>query len=304
LLGLQPYRDVAPPDAVARARVSAERAVALDDGLAEAHGTLAWLRHFYDWDWPGAEKEYRRALELNPGYATGHMRYAVYLADVGRGAHPDRVTSSRRPVLGDRDRAPGWRPVAPVRGGRRRTAVARDRSGQPSSGLILCWTFWRAQPRKALAVFGLRRPRRNGADPVDDRDCPQPGRRPRARRRGEAALLSAGVGRRSPPAPCRHRRRQQPSRRSKAIADRLEIVTGLKVDPLFDSLRADPGSTACRPGSVYPDLVGATLLPRHTLESLTPLSPVTKIQPTGLADSHKRRASSGAFPGTEPMGST
>jgi len=59
-------------------------AVKMDDGLAEAHASLAYIRFAYDWDWPGAETEFRRALELNPGYATAHHWYALYLLTQGR----------------------------------------------------------------------------------------------------------------------------------------------------------------------------------------------------------------------------
>jgi tetratricopeptide (TPR) repeat protein len=44
----------------------------LDPSLAEAHNSLGGIREFYDWDWPAAEKEYRRAIELNPNFAAGH----------------------------------------------------------------------------------------------------------------------------------------------------------------------------------------------------------------------------------------
>jgi tetratricopeptide (TPR) repeat protein len=67
-----------------QAREYALKALALDDTLAEAHTTLAGVKMNYDRDWPGAEREHQRALQLNPGYATGHQRYAYYLMCVGR----------------------------------------------------------------------------------------------------------------------------------------------------------------------------------------------------------------------------
>ncbi len=67
-----------------QAREYALKALALDDSLAEAHTTLAMVRILYDRDWPGAEREHQRALQLNPGFATGHQRYAYYLMCVGR----------------------------------------------------------------------------------------------------------------------------------------------------------------------------------------------------------------------------
>jgi TolB-like protein/DNA-binding winged helix-turn-helix (wHTH) protein/Flp pilus assembly protein TadD len=62
------------------ARSAALKAVQLDDSLAEAHTSLALIAQNYDWDWKTAEKEYRRAIELNPNYATAHHWLAECLA--------------------------------------------------------------------------------------------------------------------------------------------------------------------------------------------------------------------------------
>ena len=56
----------------------------LDDTLAEAHTSLAFIKVWYDWDWPGAEAEYKRAIELNPNYSTAHHWYGEYLVLMGR----------------------------------------------------------------------------------------------------------------------------------------------------------------------------------------------------------------------------
>jgi adenylate cyclase len=56
----------------------------LDERSAEAHASLALIAQNYDWDWPTAEKEFRRAIELDPNYATGHHWYAEHLAFQGR----------------------------------------------------------------------------------------------------------------------------------------------------------------------------------------------------------------------------
>jgi TolB-like protein/Tfp pilus assembly protein PilF len=78
-MGLAPAADVMP-----KAKEAARRAIAIDDGLAEAHASLAGIFKNYDWDWAGAEREYAKALELNPKYANGHRMYASFLAAVGR----------------------------------------------------------------------------------------------------------------------------------------------------------------------------------------------------------------------------
>jgi TolB-like protein/DNA-binding winged helix-turn-helix (wHTH) protein/Tfp pilus assembly protein PilF len=69
---------------IRKARVAAARALQLDERLPEVHTALALIAQNYDWDWPTAEKEYRRAIELNPNYATGHHWYAECLALQGR----------------------------------------------------------------------------------------------------------------------------------------------------------------------------------------------------------------------------
>jgi TolB-like protein/DNA-binding winged helix-turn-helix (wHTH) protein/Tfp pilus assembly protein PilF len=77
--------DVLPPEAaMPEARAAAQSAIKLDDGLAEAHVSLAVIAQNYDWDWNTAEKEYRRAIELDPNYATAHHWYAEELALTGK----------------------------------------------------------------------------------------------------------------------------------------------------------------------------------------------------------------------------
>jgi tetratricopeptide (TPR) repeat protein len=74
------------PDAEAfpKAREAARMALRLDDDLAEAHASLGWIKAFVDWDWPGSGEELRRAIDLQPNYATAHHWYSHYLAEVGR----------------------------------------------------------------------------------------------------------------------------------------------------------------------------------------------------------------------------
>lgn len=75
-----------PNEAMPKARAAAEKAIALDDSLAEAHTSLGYVKALYDFDWPGAEREFRRAIQLNPGLADAHFGYGiVYLSPQGRG---------------------------------------------------------------------------------------------------------------------------------------------------------------------------------------------------------------------------
>lgn len=67
-----------------RAKTAALKALQIDDTLSEAHGSLGICRLFYDWDWVAAEKQFLRALELNPGYALVHHEHALYLIVMAR----------------------------------------------------------------------------------------------------------------------------------------------------------------------------------------------------------------------------
>jgi len=78
------YGVALPKDVMPKARAAAQRAIALDDKLAQAHASLAVIAQNYDWDWQTSEKEFRRAIALDPNYATGHHWYAEHLALLGR----------------------------------------------------------------------------------------------------------------------------------------------------------------------------------------------------------------------------
>lgn len=83
-----------------KAREAAEKALELDEGLPEAHNSLAAVRHLYYWDWPGSEQEFRRALELDRNCAVAHHWYAVLLSLLQR--HEEAIAQ----VLAARDLDP------------------------------------------------------------------------------------------------------------------------------------------------------------------------------------------------------
>jgi TolB-like protein/DNA-binding winged helix-turn-helix (wHTH) protein len=78
------YGAVDPNVAYPKARRIAQRALELDPDLDEAHEVLATVLQNYDWDWPGAEKEYRRSIQLNPNYGMAHYHYSYHLVLSGR----------------------------------------------------------------------------------------------------------------------------------------------------------------------------------------------------------------------------
>lgn len=88
------YAYVPPREAFPAAKDAATNALKLDPGLAEAHTTLAFITLYYDWDWAGAEREFQRAIQLNPNYANAHHWYAEYLSLTGR--HERAIQESER----------------------------------------------------------------------------------------------------------------------------------------------------------------------------------------------------------------
>jgi len=74
----------APPDAWQQARAAAERALKLDENLAEGYANIADVKTYYERDWKGAEQNFRRAMELNPNLAVNHYHYAWFLVLMGR----------------------------------------------------------------------------------------------------------------------------------------------------------------------------------------------------------------------------
>jgi TolB-like protein/DNA-binding winged helix-turn-helix (wHTH) protein/Flp pilus assembly protein TadD len=80
-------------EAYPKAKHAAEQALALDPALAEAHNSSAYVKMYLNWDFAGAEQGFRRAIELNPGYATAHQWYSELLAFQGR--HAEAIAEIR-----------------------------------------------------------------------------------------------------------------------------------------------------------------------------------------------------------------
>jgi TolB-like protein/DNA-binding winged helix-turn-helix (wHTH) protein/Flp pilus assembly protein TadD len=84
LLGDWQYEAMTPKEALPKAKAAAIKALELNNTLGEAHNSLAFCMDAFDWDFASAEKEFRRAIELNPSYATAHHWYAWHLSLLGR----------------------------------------------------------------------------------------------------------------------------------------------------------------------------------------------------------------------------
>jgi TolB-like protein/Tfp pilus assembly protein PilF len=84
LLGSVPNDTLPPQQAMKEAKAAAAKALQIDDSLAEGHAVLGLILQSYDWDWPGAEREYKRALEINPACAPARHWYSLLLKALGR----------------------------------------------------------------------------------------------------------------------------------------------------------------------------------------------------------------------------
>jgi len=87
---------MSPGDAWPRAKTAAMVAVGIEDSLAEGHTSLALVKAYYDWDWPGAEKDFQHAIELNPNSAAAHHWYGAFLGKLGRQQEAQRELQKAR----------------------------------------------------------------------------------------------------------------------------------------------------------------------------------------------------------------
>jgi serine/threonine protein kinase len=85
---------LAPREGLPKARAAAMKALEIDDGLAEAHSSLAFVKSFYDWDWRGAEQKFQHTLGLSPDYPLARQWYAMELAALGR--HEEALRETER----------------------------------------------------------------------------------------------------------------------------------------------------------------------------------------------------------------
>jgi TolB-like protein/DNA-binding winged helix-turn-helix (wHTH) protein/Tfp pilus assembly protein PilF len=242
-------------EACPKAEPLALKAVELDDTLAEAHYSLADLRFFCNWDIKGAESEFKRALQLNPSYSEAHRVYALLLSSKGDGrvavAEAERAVEND-PMSGDINMVLGW---AYFLDGRYDQAIRRERKTieidpeRPNTYLVLGLVYLKERQydlairefTKASQLFGED----PGASPFVGYVYGLSGRRQKAlevlnrlnstsRHRpvwayGEA-IIYMGLG----------YKKQAFEWLEKAYEQHEWILTGVNVDPAFESLRSDP----------------------------------------------------------------
>ncbi|HEV2177511.1 MAG TPA: protein kinase, partial [Terriglobia bacterium] len=89
------YHGILPPgEAATQVKWTATKALEIDPTLAEVHTSLGMAKFWFDWDWPAADREFKRAVELNPDYAVGHYWYGVYLGAMDR--HTEAIAENQR----------------------------------------------------------------------------------------------------------------------------------------------------------------------------------------------------------------
>jgi len=93
-IALPNFSNTPSSEAIIKARDAAMEALAIDETIAEAHTSLAGVKELYEWDFAGAEREFKRAIELNPNYTTAHSWYSQFLSSVGR--HAEAIAEAKR----------------------------------------------------------------------------------------------------------------------------------------------------------------------------------------------------------------
>jgi serine/threonine-protein kinase len=234
----------------ARARAAAQRAVELDEGLAEAHTALAGVLHLTDGDLEGAEREFRRALELNPGYATTHHWYAMLLAEEGRDQEATRHAEQAvalDPLSGPKHETLG---LVHYYGRRYDRAVAAERRAlelgpsQSSAREILARALvLQGEPRAAIQVYERER---SPTSPDVLATLALAHLRAGDRTRADA-IVGQLLARRPLPAEAlaiwyaaAGNRVQAFEMLEQLVTDRPASLQSLKADPALDSLRSDP----------------------------------------------------------------
>jgi TolB-like protein/DNA-binding winged helix-turn-helix (wHTH) protein/Tfp pilus assembly protein PilF len=247
------YTGGSPTEFIPKARAAALRALEIDESLPEAHTALALIVQNYDWDWPTAEKEYRRAIELNPNYATAHHWYAEHLALTGRFDE----------ALRESERARQLDPLSLIiaadngailyffrqydRAIEQFRAVLEMEPNFPRAHLLIFAYVQKGQFADALAdIEKMRRIEdtpwnwqvlayvygRSGQQPQAQHALEMLEQLNRRQRVDPAALLVAHIGMGD--------KGQALFWLEKAYAQHSNVITTLKVDPIYDPLRSDP----------------------------------------------------------------
>ncbi len=143
LIAAAGYGNIPKEDASQKAKVYVQRALEIDSTLAEAHAALGYIRFRIDWNWKGAEKEFKRAIELKPNYSTAHEWYALFLG----------VHARLDEALVEMNKAYELDPMSPsVSTGMARTYYWR---GEYEKAIVQCEKTLQMEPTYAEAYLAL-----------------------------------------------------------------------------------------------------------------------------------------------------
>jgi len=256
LLSRSPYAEPSPKNTMEQVRDAAERAIALDPLLADAHSALGSVHHRFDWNWAAAEQEFRRAIEIRPGYAQGHQWLSILLAEQGR-FEEARAESTRATVLDPRapatQRTAGLVEYLARRYDRaealQRTALALDpkatvtrltlaaalvEGGKAVEARTICEETPAGSPQDAELQATLGYSVVKAGDTARARQILQQLLSKQPAPSLALARLMAGLGDHA----------QVLHLVERAVNEKLDMVTALKVDPAFDGLRSNPRFTS------------------------------------------------------------
>jgi TolB-like protein/DNA-binding winged helix-turn-helix (wHTH) protein/Tfp pilus assembly protein PilF len=243
-----------PNEFMPKARAAAMKALELDQGLAEAHTALAFVAESYDYDWQTADKEFRQAIDLDPGYATAHQWYAEYLSWMGRFDE----------ALSESEQARKLDPLSLIIASDRGAVLYRARQyGRAIAQFraVLDMDPHFAHPRGYLLISYIRAGRFTDAlDEINRYTRPLSpawaaaeeaivyGEWGRTAEAGQALAKFEEYAQKFPPDPYARlpvyigtgQKDQATALLQKAFAERSPIVSTFKTDPAYDPLRGDP----------------------------------------------------------------
>jgi len=250
-MGFSAFGMLSPNDAFTKATASAQRALQLDDNSSEAHTALGLIQMRYAWDWPGANRSFTRALQLNPSYETARQWYALYLAEQGRDS--EAQTEANRLLELDPLSSTTHRIVGSIHYYGRRydlseQSLRRAVELEPNSvatqivlsrPLISLGKFAEVidilervpqndRPDELICMLGYAYAQRGNRRRADELRRQLENRRPPAAP-GSLVRLYIGLGDTNAAF----------NALDAAIRDRSDVVSVLKVSPLFDDLRRD-----------------------------------------------------------------
>ena len=257
LAGISAYGDMPPRAAFTRAKESATRALALDSGLAEPHASLATALLFLDWDWAGAEREFKKALEVQPGYALARQWYALLLA--GQGRSRESISEGERSVTLDPHSANTHRALAIARyvardfaGAERaaRRALELESPSVATRGVLARALVAQGHAREALSVLTTASPAEVAH--AETQAALAFTLRKLGDRGSAAAARDRLLAQRPPPSATALVRlhaglgeaEQTLGALRRAIDERSDVILLLKTDPLYDELRGAPAFNA------------------------------------------------------------